>query len=140
MESLLCKFAISRGRFRFESPSDRDNFCKKPEYRFEFDADNLDDPEAAALAFGIDELIALPEGIDFRFETTFLESDPVDRCCCYVSVRVGVKFMFNTSLDELRDWIEDHSDDLRFCARITCKGEDGLDGSEEEDFTWPWDN
>ncbi len=140
MESLLCEFAITKGLFRFESPSDRDSFCRQPEYRFEFDSDNLDDPEAAALAFGVEELTALPQGDRYRFDTTFLEVDPDDSCCCYVSAKVGLRFNFTSSPDELRSWIEDHCDDLSFCARITCKGEDGLDGSEEEGFLWPWDN
>ena len=140
MESLLCEFAVRKGLYRFESSSDRDGFYEHPEYRFEFDSDNLDDPKAAVLAFGVDELIALPQGDGFRFETTFLEVDPVDSCCCYVSAKVGLKFNFATSLDDLKSWIEDHCDDLNFCARITCKGEDGLDGSEEEGFIWPWDN
>jgi len=138
--SLLCEFAVIKGLFRFESPSDRDSFCKKPEYRFEFDSDNLDDSESAAVAFGTDELIALPEGDEFRFETTFLEAEPTDICCCYVSVRVVIRFNFTTPFNTVRRWVEDHSDDLGFCARITCKGEDGLDGSEEEGFTWPWDS
>jgi len=140
VESLLCEFAISKGLFRFESQFDRDSFCKQPEYRFEFDSDNLDNPEAAALAFGVKELTALPQGDTYRFETTFLEADPDDDCCCYVSVKVGLKFKFTSPFNLVKSWIESHSDDLAFCARITCKGEDGLDGSEEECFTWPWDN
>jgi hypothetical protein len=140
LESLLCEFAVSKGLYRFESPSDRDCFFKQPEYRFEFDSDNLDDPKSAASAFGVNNLTALPQGGEFRFETTFLEADLVDSCCCYVSVKVGLRFEYASSLDELKCWIEDHCDDLSFCARITCKGEDGLDGSEEEGFIWPWDN
>jgi len=140
MESLVCEFAICKGLYRFESSSDRDNFCKHQEYGFEFDPDNLDDPESAALAFGVDQLTVLPLGERFIVETTFLKEDSSDSCCCYVSAKVRLKFNYSTSFADLQCWIEDHADDLNFCARITCKGEDGLDGSEEEGFTWPWDN
>jgi len=140
MPTLDCNFFISKGLYRFESKAARDSFAKNPRLTFEFDSENLDDPGSAAEAFGVDCVEPITTSEDLIFDITFVEPDKADSHCCYVSAELKVSFEYHAALDSLKSWIEDHSSDMNFCGRICCEGEDGLDGSEDEGFVWPWDS
>lgn len=139
MQIFSCTYFVDRGLYRFQSKSARDQFCLDPRFGFEFDPSNLDEPEQASKAFGVTAVKPKFPGGQPLFNITFLQEDPDDDHCCYVSVEVVVQFEYGTDLNELQDWIEGHGDDLGFCGRISCIGEDGIDGSEGEGFIWPWD-
>jgi hypothetical protein len=138
MPMLECTYFVDKGLYRFESKSARDQFCGDPQFSFEFDSSNLDEPEEACEAFGVATVEPrFPDALP-RFNTTFLQADHDDDHCCYVSTEVVVLFDYHSPLDNLQEWIEEHADDMAFCGRISCKGEDGIDGTEGEGFIWPW--
>ena len=136
MGQLICKFEVSGGRYRFESIDAAESFKNNPSCLFEFDSCNLDDPDEAASVFGVD--ILEPSFIG-SVDVLNVKPDSSDKLCCYVAAEVEVHFEVGNPIDSIEAWLVDNSSDFNMCGRITCEGEDGLDGTESEGFVWPWD-
>jgi hypothetical protein len=115
----------------------KNRFKSPPKCLFEFDSCNLDDPDEAATVFGVSSLEPSFVG---SVEVLKIRADESDNVCCLITATVDVRFQINNQVAEIEAWLNDHSSELDVCGRITCEGEDGLDGSDEEGFTWPWDH
>jgi hypothetical protein len=136
MGQLICKFRVSRGRYRFESIDAMESFKISSNCLFEFDSCNLDNPDDAASVFGVESLEPSSVGL---VDVLNINPDSDDNLCCYVTAEVEVRFEVDNSIESIESWLTDNSSEFNICGRITCEGEDGLDGADSEEFIWPWD-
>jgi hypothetical protein len=131
---IVATYCVDTGEYEFGSESARDAFVANPEFKFDFNIDNVDDQEGVERIFGSSEVQPYFSEHFPKFTITRIELIEGNATTAVVSVELKALFDIMVSFDEFLEWVENEGETWRYSGRIECVGEKGLLNSEREEY------